>query len=246
MPVRLTALFHGPSGIGKSWLGQTTPTPRLVIDAEGRGRYPFQSQGDRKVFWNPSTDPGPPEMDEFDTCLVDLTDYNQLSSIYTWLRSGQHPFRSVTLDSLMEIQRRCRDMVNPGIEALSWDNYGELLRRIEALVRQYRDLTLVPQCHIDAVIAIVGSEKNEQTGEQQLMLEGRMRRTAPYYFDVVGFLHNQPQADGSQVRSLLVNNQPGFLAKDATDLLPGPVIPNPNVVEMMDCLRNGQHEGVAA
>jgi hypothetical protein len=117
-------------------------------------------------------------------------------------------------------------------------------------VRQYRDLTLVPACHIDAVIAIVGSEKNETTGAQQLMLEGRMRRTAAYYFDVVGFLHEQPQVDGTQQRSLLVHKQPGFIAKDATDLLPGPVIPNPNITEMMSHLRNGhtvpETEGVAA
>lgn len=238
MPVRLTLLAHGPSGIGKSWLGQTTPTPRLVIDAEGRGQFPFRKTGDRKIYWNP-LEGGPPDMTDFDTCLVDLFDYNQLTSIYQWLRSGQHPFNSVTLDSLMEIQRRCRDMVNPGVEALSWDNYGELLRRIEALVRQYRDLTLVPQCHIDAVVAIVGSEKNEQSGEQQLMLEGRMRRTAPYYFDVVGYMHEQPQPDGSQARSMLVHHQPGFIAKDATDLLPGPIIPNPNITEMMNSLRNG-------
>lgn len=238
MPETLTALIHGPSGIGKSWLGQTTPTPRLVIDAEGRAHYPWRQAGDRKIFWDP-VQGGPPEAGDWDTCIVRLHDYNTMALVYQWLRSGQHPFVSVTLDSLMEIQKRCVDMINPSVNALGRDDYGELLRRIEKIVREYRDLVLVPACHVNAVVVITGSELNEQTGQQQPLLLGAIRKNLPYYIDVVGYYHWQPLPDGSQQRSLLIHNQPGFIAKDATDLLPGPIIPNPNIIEMMGHLRNG-------
>ena len=32
----LTSVIHGYSGVGKSWLLDTMPPPRLIMDAEGR------------------------------------------------------------------------------------------------------------------------------------------------------------------------------------------------------------------
>jgi len=62
---------------------------------------------------------------------------------------------------------------------------------------------------------------------------------------VVGYLFKAPQPDGSFVRSLLIDEQPGFVAKDGTGRLPGPIIYNPNLTSMVEYLR-GKPEAIAA
>ena len=50
MNLPLTMLIHGDAGTGKSWLGNTVPAPRLILDAEGRSIY---LPGGPKVTWDP-------------------------------------------------------------------------------------------------------------------------------------------------------------------------------------------------
>jgi hypothetical protein len=228
--------------VGKSWLGDTVPAPRLVIDLEGRAKY---TPSRPKVAWDPRV--APPVYDgTWQTCVVSVHEFEQLSLIYQWLRSGQHPFVSVTLDSLMEAQKRCMDVVVPGVTQPDQQNWGELLRRLEKLVRAYRDLTLIPSNPVRVVVLIVGSRHTDEGW--QPMLQGQLRDSIPYYMDVVGYYFKQPQADGSFVRSLLIDQQPGFLAKDNTDRLVshyGAVVPNPNIEQLLQLLyTNGKPEGL--
>ena len=254
----LRALIHGESGIGKSWFGDTAPGPRLHIDLEGRAQY---TPSGPKILWDIASGAAPPVWDgSWNTCIVVCPDFETLNLIYQWLRSGQHPFVSVIVDSLMEAQKRCQDVVVPGIGQLDQQNWGEMLRRLEKMVRSYRDLTLIPANTVTSVIFITGSRHNDGCWEP--MLQGQMKDLVPYYMDVVGYLHKQPiqQADGTIgfQRALLIDKQPGFIAKDNTDKLVkhyGPVIPLPDdgqqyITELMSLLETNTGvpagEGVAA
>jgi hypothetical protein len=236
-------LIHGESGVGKSRFGGTAPAPRLIIDLEGRARY----IPGRKVVWDPKVG-GPPDADgSWDICIVVCQDFETLSLVYQWLRSGQHPFVSIIIDSLMEAQKRCIDQV-AGLAQLKQEDWGTLLRKLEALVRSYRDLTLVPGNPAAVVLFVVGSVDVE--GTRRPLLQGQLRLTVPYYLDVVGYMFMAPQPDGSNLRSLLVQPQPGFVAKDGTGLLPGPIIPLPdgqeNLSELYELLHtNGKPEALA-
>jgi hypothetical protein len=251
----LTALIHGTSGVGKSWLSDTAPKPLLILDAEGGARWGIYSG--RKVYWDPKVS-GPPEADgTWDTCIVTVTDYGTVDSVWQWLRSGQHPFFSVKMDSLMEIQRRCIDGLRPGTAALDRDDYGALLREIEKKVRDYRDLTLIPATGVRVVLFITGTDEEPP---RLPLLTGSIRKQLSYYIDVVGYLYKTVQADGSLVRSLLVDETPGFTAKDRTNRLKahyGSVILLPEdgtqyIEQFYGLLANGNHtapqaqEGVAA
>lgn len=219
----LTALFHGPSGVGKSWLAATAPKPLLVLDAEGRARY---APSGRKVFWNPAAEAPPVHDGTWDTCIVNVVDYQTVAQVYQWLRSGQHPFISVVMDSLMEVQRRCIDAMVPGTTALDRDHYGVLLREIEKKVREFRDLVLIPAVHVKVVLFITGSN----TETYKPLLTGGIREQLPYYIDVVGYLFKQANAEGVFERKMLVDEQPPFTAKDGTNRLKshfGPVITLP-------------------
>lgn len=225
MKITLSALIHGESGIGKSWFGDTAPAPRLIIDLEGRAKY---TPSGPKVWWDPRQ--APPVYDgTWNTCVVSCPDFDTLQTVYTWLRSGKHPFISVVVDSLMEAQKRCIDVV-AGMNALDQQDWGTLLRKLEALVRSYRDLLLYPENPVQCVVFIVGSRQNDKTGKQEPLLQGQLRDTVPYYIDLVGYLHKQPVAEvpGTYQRSLLIDNLPGFVAKDGTGRLVqafGPIVP---------------------
>lgn len=241
MKTTLTALIHGESGVGKSWCADTAPGPRLIIDLEGRAKY---TPSGPKITWDPRTGPPPTYDGTWETCVVSCPDFDTLQMVFQWLRSGQHPFVSVIIDSLMEAQKRCIDQI-AGVAQLETEDWGVVLRKLEALVRSYRDLTLLADNAVSVVLFIVGSVDADNT--RRPLLQGQLKVTVPYYLDVVGYMFIQPQQDGTLVRSLLVQPQPGFVAKDGTGRLPGPIIQNPNIAQLVQLLQtNGKPEEIAA
>jgi hypothetical protein len=230
-PFPLSILAHGDAGTGKSWFGDSAPAPRLCLDAEGRAKF-LPSQP--KVYWDPMSE-APPAAGDWQTCVVNLQDFNVLDKVGQWLRSGQHPFRSVIVDSLMEVQKRLIDgMV--GLDQLKTQDWGVVLRRLEALVRSYRDLLLMPGNPVDVVCFLVGSKTEE--GKQVPLLQGSLRDTLPYYFDVVGFMYVVHEQGGAPSRNMLVSPTQQIIAKDGTGRL-GTLIQNPSLQEMFDQLNGG-------
>lgn len=240
-----TALIHGESKIGKSWLCDTIPAPRLILDSEGRAKY---TPSGPKVYWNPR-EGGPPRYDgTWETCIAAVPDYETMSLAYPWIRGGQHDFKSVGVDSLMEVQKRCIDQ-EVGVRALQIQDWGNLLRELESLVRKYRDITLYENNPLSVVVFVVGTQLDD--GVQRPLLQGSLRNTVPYYLDTIGYLYKTPQLqpDGTNkyIRSLLIDSIPGFTAGDGTGKLPGPVIFEPNFAEMFSILEgNPTTEEVAS
>lgn len=220
----LSLVVHGESGVGKSWLGDTAPKPALVLDAEGGSRF-TQS---RKTFWDGRSEPPQPD-GTWDTCIVTTRSFPQVAQVYQWLASGRHGFRSVVLDSLTEIQKRCLDDV-AGVEQPTTQDWGALLRRMEMLVRQFRDLTMHPTRPLEAVVLIcMTSEKGARFRPH---VQGQLGITLPYFVDVVGYLFVQPDETGQLQRRLLVQPAGQFDAKDRTNRL-GQVVEDPNVEQMI-------------
>lgn len=220
-----------------------------MLDAEGRAQY---APSGRKVTWDPMRDEPPVYDGTWDTCIATVTEFDQMSSVFQWLRSGKHPFVTVIVDSLMEIQKRCIDRV-AGTNQLTQQDWGTVLRRLESLVRSYRDLTLLADNPVACVVLVVGTV--EVDGTRRPLLQGALRNTVPYYLDCVGYVFTQqvPTDDGSMQlqRMLLTQPQPGFVAKDGTGLMPAVLeIPDPRtgrhalteVIEMMRA--NGKAEAI--
>lgn len=231
----LTALIHGESKVGKSWLGASVPGPRLILDSEGRARYAPSALP--KVYWDPRKGEPPMPDGTWDTCVASVLDYETMNLAFRWLRSGQHGFKSCVVDSLMEVQKRCIDQ-EVGTRQLAPQDWGGLLRELESLVRKYRDIVLVEGNTLDVVVFIVGTANVD--GVQRPLLQGQLKNTVPYYIDTIGYLYKQPVTapDGTTAftRSLLVESQPGFVAGDGTGRLRGPIIQNPNFSELYKLL----------
>lgn len=229
----LSAIVHGESGAGKSWLGATTPTPRLLLDVEGRTKY--APLGNR-VVWDPHNPV--PDTEGIDTVVVKVLDFNVMALVYQWLQSGQHPFASVVIDSLTELQKRAIDNI-AGADAMQTQNWGELLRKMEILVRQFRDLADHPTKPLWAVVFITGT--HEKGGKVRPLLQGQIGSTAPYYCDLVGYLGTcpSPEDPAQTVRCFHIQPTGALVVKDGTDILTqtyGSVIYRPDFRAMLRVL----------
>lgn len=237
--ITMSGVIHGESGTGKSWLGDTVPAPRLVVDVEGRAKH---TPSQPKVYWDPSTErpPDPPSKENpWVTCVVKATDWRIIPQVYSWLRSGDHPFKSVVIDSLMEVQKRFIDQ-DVGTNQMTTQNWGSVLRELESFVRNMRDLVTIDAAHVDVAIIITGSIMDDRNVQRPL-LQGQLKNTLPYFVDVVGYLFVAPTEDGMGMKRVLqVAPSPYAVAKDGTGKLGGPQIEEPNLTTLYNNLSKGE------
>lgn len=229
MKQTLTIVVHGESGAGKSYLADTAPGPRLVFDAEGGVRF----TPSRKVHWNPKDKPPEPD-GSWDTAVVTVTDLDSLRYALQWLQVGQHPFKSIVIDSLTEVQKRFVDSI-AGAEQMKLQDYGELSRKSESLVRQFRDLTMHQTHPVEVVVFVCGTrERGQEHAVLRPALTGSMAEQLGYYVDVMTYLAVIPSGeDGKLQRRALFAQVDGIAAKDRTGRL-GVTMDAPSVPKMLE------------
>jgi hypothetical protein len=184
---------------------------------------------------------------------VAVQDFGILNKVYQWLNAGRHPFRSVTIDSLTEIQKRCKDVVG-GTETLTERNWGDILLKMEHEVRFYRDLVFHPTHPIESVTFIALTDP--RTNHYKPAIQGALSISLPGFVDLEGYLYNEQvvkEIDGEDTlvtnRKLLIapfksSEAPftSYEAKDRTHLLTakyGLTITNPDIEEMLAVLNDG-------
>lgn len=216
----LTALIHGESGVGKSDLADTIPGPRLILDAEGGSEY---TPSWPKQIWNPNfPPPGMPGCEPHlqqitQTVRVIVQDWQTWLRVHQWIQSGQHPFVSMVLDSLTEIQKRCRDNIR-GTEQMQLQHWGTMLIEMETVVRQLRDLAKSPYNPLMNVIMLSLTDLNKDRGRP--LLQGSLQVALPGFVDVVGYMSANPSPDGQTLqRWLLVQPYGQYVAKDRTKVI---------------------------
>jgi hypothetical protein len=227
----LSMIVYGPSKGGKSTLGDTTPAPRLVLDAEMGSRF----TPSKKIKWDPIRE-APPEADgSWDTALVPVHSFTAVQKAYEWLNSGKHPFRSVVMDSISEVQQRMVDSL-VGTNPMQLQDWGTLLRQASDLVRKFRDLTTNPVRPLDIVLFIAMAQQR-QDGTQHPYVQGQLKTTLPYYTDLLAYLAPVPAEDGTIVRRLLVGPTQGYETGERVGGRLGHFIDNPNITDMLSKVR---------
>ena len=226
----LSTVIHAESGVGKSWLADTAPAPRLILDAEGGSKF---TPSQPKVYWDPMREE-PPLGQE--TVIVFVRDFNTMLRSYEWLNSGRHDFQSVGLDSVTELQKRCKDAIRAleGMGGMRIQDWGTLLDDMELLIRQFRDLWQHPIKPVP-VTTFITTTKMDDKGTYRPHVQGALNLSLPYFVDIVGYLYVATTDVGSLERRLLVQPAPGFIAKDRTDRL-GYEVVNPSIADMLDTI----------
>lgn len=151
-----------------------------------------------------------------------------------WLTAGQHPFRSVIVDSITELQKRVIDQT-AGISQPTQQDWGEILRVTEDLVRKLRDLMFHPTRPLECVVFIALTHHRD--GIFRPFVKGQLELSLPGFVDIVGYLYVEMNAIDQQLeRKLLVAPIQGIDAKDRTDIVTrtyGPIVANPNLETML-------------
>ncbi len=222
----LSFIIFGPSKSGKTQLSNTAPAPRLILDAEGGTRF---LKG-KKIEWkNPFE--APPEYDgSWETCIVHVRDYGTLSHVFQWLSAGKHPFRSVIIDSLSEVQSKCADTI-AGVDALRIQDWGTLARQVSSLVRQYRDLLVHPSNPLDCIVYVAMAKQNNE-GKWTPYVQGQLATTLPYYVDGVYYLKAEIKEEGF-TNYLLTQPHVAYDTGDRSGVF-DPIITNPDLTTMME------------
>lgn len=181
---RLSVLIHAASKVGKSTLSSTAPKPILVLDAEGSWRF----IGLRKTYWDPNTGPPPAWDGSWDACIVLVNEWDAVQQVYRWITQYQTPFVSIVIDSITEIQRRCRQNL-VGSEAMKIADWGVILSRMDGVIRGFRDLALRPELAVRCVLFIAESRQSTASGKWVPYMQGQIQTSLPYWVDICGYLY---------------------------------------------------------
>lgn len=201
----LSALVHSDSKEGKSTLSSTAPPPMLVIDAEGSWKFIDQAGYRsgvplRTIKWNPLTDLPPMPDGTWEVCRVHIDRWETMEMCYRHLRESQHGFTSIVLDSITEIQRRCKANIKGATAKMEYQQWGDLLERMDGVIRGFRDLTLLPN---SVRFVLFNAETVMKDGRWRPNMQGAIRDTLPYWVDVCGFLFTEmkPNGDAAPVKT---------------------------------------------
>jgi hypothetical protein len=207
-------LLYGDSGVGKTTLAGSADEvpsmrPVLFIDIEGgteslRHSYP-----------------------EVET--VRVTSWQEMQNVYNALYEGNHPYKTVVLDSLTEIQKfnmynimndlaQKRPDLDPDVPGMR--EWGKNLEQIRRMVRGFRDLDM----HT-IFTALAKSDKDQKTGitTTKPSLSGKMADEVAAFLDVVVYYYVKQIGDGSDAefkRLLLTQKTDSQVAKDRSGKLP--------------------------
>src|SRR4030042_6044626 len=238
----ISLLIHAASKAGKSTLTSTAPRPNPGLDAVGGWRFSrsigFKGAQLRKQHWDPMQGPPPRYDGTWDVCIVTVRKWNTLIQTYGWLTQAPHDFVSIVFDSITEAQRRCKQNL-VGTDAMKIQHWGQLLTLMDSLIRDFRDLVLLPSTSVRCVIFIAETTMDE--GKWRPSMQGQIKRALPYWVDICGYLYVDQEVDTDgqptvKVRRMLVTPHNLFEAGERVQGVLGDVVNDPSVSTMMDTI----------
>lgn len=239
----ISMLIHAPSKEGKSTLTSTAPTPHLVLDAEGSWKF-IRTKGFktgiplRKKLWDPLVEEIPQWDDTWDVLHVRVTSWEIMRQTYLHLTQSEHQVRTLTLDSITEVQRRCKKNIK-GTGPMQIQQWGELLDRMDDLIRSFRDLTLQDTNPIENVLFV--AETRYSQGKWRPYMQGQIENTLPYWVDVCGYLWTENVLDEKgeatgKVKKLLISPHDTYVAGERVQGALPDVITAPNITDMIQLI----------
>lgn len=238
-----SALVHGAAKVGKTTLATTAPPPICVLDAEGGWKYVRRAgyRGTRKlrrVEWDPVAGPPPRHDGTWDFCHVMVRSWLTLTQAYVHLAQSPHDFRSLVLDSVTETQRKLKTHLR-GMEQMRIQDWGDLLMHMDRLVRDMRDLVLMPPPNpLRFVMFIAESEMKD--GAWRPAMQGQIGRALPYWVDICGYLFTTQTLDErgqptAKAKKLLIGEgvSANIVAGERVQGALPDIIESPDITQMM-------------
>lgn len=197
-PNQVKFLVYGESGVGKTVFSSTWPDPVFLDIDKGMASV------NREVHRI--------QIDSWDE-LVDATDF---------LANESHPFKTVVLDSLNELQYLSMKNVVQSFPSIrrsyeslpSISDYGKMLDDFDKIVRFIKS--------IDAnivMIAQVAAREFETDPVQPQFIGKSTARNLSRMMDVIGYLDKRDSSEGAKTR-LMIFDAVNYVTKDRSGKLP--------------------------
>lgn len=230
----VSMVVHGPPGVGKSTFGVSGPEPRLLLDSENSARWVRQ----RKVRWDPMTEAPPVYDGSWELCVVKLSNWAIAQKVLEWIVSGQHPFRSVSVDSISELQVKAIEEISSG-KGMKTQDWGTLLQNMGGFLRTLRDVISEGGQGIETM-TLVSTSKKDASGVLKPYLQGQLASQVPYLFDITAYLYvdqfaNPQTGEMEEHRVLFTGTHPEYDAKCRPSGFP-PTLYDPTLNTVLDLL----------
>ena len=192
---------HGVFGSGKTAFGLSGPGPRLIADVEGAS---FKSKyGGIKTLWDDWHMSGE---DDADTVVYPIKQEDDLKWIIDYLKKGEHPFETFTLDSLTLYQTKLKRELQQPNQAFNPDaefTFHAWNRVLNHMLMQCEDLLSVvePSAKKPINVCLI-SATDREAHYMRPLLEGQIRKRLPGLVDIHGFMKLQRDKHGA-LRQLL-------------------------------------------
>ncbi|NDK08474.1 AAA family ATPase [Candidatus Gracilibacteria bacterium] len=193
---KIKALIYGGSGMGKTTFGGTAPNCIFASAEAG-----MLSLGGKDIDF------------------VDIKTIIDLKQLYEYLKKGGHPYESVVIDSISEIN----DIIKMELEKkrgrpLQLQDWGVIAKTIESTLRDFRSLNM----HV--IFIAQEKEINDETKIAKIvpMLNGQSATRIAYFMDIVGYI--ETNSAGDHVVNTLPD--PKYLCKDRTGLIGNGIEPD--------------------
>jgi hypothetical protein len=193
--------IHGVFGSGKTAFGLSGPGPRLIADVEGAS---FKSKyGGIKTLWDDWHMSGE---DDADTVVYPIKQEDDLKWIIDYLKKGEHPFETFTLDSLTLYQTKLKRELQQPNQAFNPDaefTFHAWNRVLNHMLMQCEDLLSVvePSAKKPINVCLI-SATDREAHYMRPLLEGQIRKRLPGLVDIHGFMKLQRDKQG-ELRQLM-------------------------------------------
>jgi hypothetical protein len=218
------ALIYGDSGVGKTTLAGSASvvdqlSPVLFIDAEGGTMSLAHSY---------------PKVD-----TIRIMNLNDLQKVYNDLHKGEHPYKTIVVDSLTEVQKMSMTSIMRKAKSADADidldmpqiqHWGKNLSQTRATVRAWRDLP-----YNVILTALAESDKdNRNRTVVRPSLTGKAKGEIPGFMDIVLYYYIKMDKERNK-RLLLTTQTDSVMAKDRSGKLPS-VMEEPTMTDIYSAI----------
>lgn len=234
-------LVHGLPKVGKSYLGVSLPKPLLYMDVEMVGHLlpvPPAMVG----LWRDTLKPCPVLAEGQQIMRVPIRSSEDADRVISYLQTGKHPFKGVTLDSIGALQKRViNDFV--GDRQVEIQDWNTILRKMEGYCEHLRDLTQHRTKPLQSLLVICPTRYREKQGFGPF-LRGQIKDGIGYYFDINGYLYITNKWDPKlkknvELRFLRTRRTEGPDGIDAGERVGGRVAVDYRLPDVSDATREG-------
>lgn len=209
------AFIYGPSGTGKTGLAATAPDP-LIIDLENGAPVTVRAVGNKGAR------------------VIQASSMGEVRKVYKYLQAGDHPFKTVVIDPLWELQRLMMEEVMAKYPTKRAFNRVSTMQDWQLVTEDFRKmLEAFRALPLHTVLIAHAQNRQHEEDVVEPLLQGKsMLSFAIRSMDLLGYMRIGETKKGEDpVRELVVEGTETISAKNRGGALPS-VIPNPNLTDI--------------